>query len=225
MFFLWQVLWASSAHSHLLLRLKIMNLSKCAAGMMCAVLRHVVCLASPTAPTSSPAWATPVPGTRNGVQPVLPGKGHGAQWCPLGFPVIRYCLQANGTCPTSQYWRCRNQTLIWPVVGMSPGHPLHMWGQSESSRAKSRLAQLSQFLTPADSTDKKSTLTFLNVQGYGLEVTSIWSKPCPRQGPHRSWPPSAGGSRATAQKWWWMLHQPPWWPSTTSSRLTAHPSN
>lgn len=56
-----------------------MNLSKCAAGMMCAVLRHVVCLASPAAPTSSPAWATPVPGTRNGVQPVLPEKGHGAQ--------------------------------------------------------------------------------------------------------------------------------------------------
>lgn len=72
------------------------------------------------------------------------------------------------------------------LLGMSPGHPSHMWGQSESSRAKPGLAQLSQFLTPADSTDKTSDLTFLNVQGYGLEVTSIWSKPCPRQGHHRS---------------------------------------
>lgn len=39
-----------------------------------------------------------------------------------------------------------------------------MWGQSESSRAKPGLAQLSQFLTPADSTDKTSALTFLNVR-------------------------------------------------------------
>lgn len=71
MFFFWQVLWASSAHSHLLLRLKIINLPKWAVGMMCAVLRHAGCPASPAAPTSSPAWETPVPWTRNSAQPVL----------------------------------------------------------------------------------------------------------------------------------------------------------
>lgn len=62
---------------------------------------------------------------------------------------------------------------------------------------------------------KNSALTFSNVQGYGLGATSIWSKPCPRQGHHRSWPHRywnrpTGGSRAAAQRCWWTLHQPPW---------------
>lgn len=206
MFFFWQVLWASSAHSHLLLRLKIINLLKRAVGMMCAELRHVACPANPAAPTSSPAWETPVPWTRNSVQPVLPEKGRGAQWdVPLAahWLATAHRQREHAPHPGTEGAEIRHSSGL--LVGMSPGHPPHMWGQSESSTAKPGLAQLSQFLTPADSTDKSSPLTFLNVQGYGLEVTFIWSKPCPRQGHHKSQPPGCwswptGGSRAAAQR-------------------------
>lgn len=111
-------------------------------------------------------------------------------WCSvqrsLGCPVITIVQRQTEHAPHPSTDGAEIRLSSGLLVGMSPGHPSHMWGQSESSRAKPGLAQLSQFLTPADSTDKTSALTFLNVQGYGLEVTSIWSKPCPRQGHHRS---------------------------------------
>lgn len=191
-----------------------------------------VCCAQACSVPSQPCCSHP--------QPCLPGKHQclqpgvvSSQCCQKKVMVLSgmfpwlpsdsHFPQAEGTCATFRYWWCRNQTLIWPVGGDVP--TLHVRGQSGSSTAKPRLAQLSQFLT-----DKNSTLAFLNVQGYGSEVTSIWSKPCPRQGHHRWCPPRCwgwltGGYRATAQKCWWTLHQPPWSTSTTSSRSTAHPSN
>lgn len=90
-------------------------------------------------------------------------------WCSLGFPVISHGPQANGTCTTSRYWLCRNQTLIWACWWRCHLATHFTCGDSQkSSRAKLRLAELSHFLTSADSTDKNSTLTFVNVQGYGV---------------------------------------------------------
>lgn len=59
MFFFWQVLGAGSAHSHLLLRLKIINPPKRAVGLICAEDRHAACPVSSAARTSNPACRTP----------------------------------------------------------------------------------------------------------------------------------------------------------------------
>lgn len=99
MFFFWQVIGASSAHSRLLPHLKITNALERAGGMTGAEHRHVVWPLSSAAPTSS------LPGKHQQPEPGLVAKRRCQQkfmvlcvtWrSSLRFPVVGHCPEVKG---------------------------------------------------------------------------------------------------------------------------------